>query len=88
MAERLPVRRPFVSFVLRCETTPAMVAIGRSVTPVLLVLLSLGWSTGAALASGGPATDAYDDVSKTAAVDLHLFGDLYALHISTIPHRA
>ena len=77
MAERLPVRRPFVSFVLRCETSPAMVAIGRS---VLLVLLGLGWSAGAALASGGPATDAYDDVSKTAAVDLHLFGDLYALH--------
>jgi hypothetical protein len=77
MAERLPVRRPFVSFVLRCEASPAMVAIGRS---VLLVLLGLGWSAGAALASGGPATDAYDDVSKTAAVDLHLFGDLYALH--------
>jgi hypothetical protein len=80
MAERLPVRRHFVRLVLRCETTPAMVAVGRSVLLPLLVLLALGWPRGAALASGGPATDAYDDVSKTAAVDLHLFGDLYVLH--------
>ncbi len=82
MAERLPVRRHFVRFMLSSETSPAMVRIGpsvRPVWPVSLVLLSLGWSWGAALASGGPATDAYDDVSKTTAVDLHLFGDLYAL---------
>ena len=44
----------------------------------LASLLILGWSPRAA-ASGGPATDAYDDTSKTAAVDLLLFGDVNGL---------
>jgi len=42
-------------------------------------VLILSWSPATALAGGGPATDAYDDISKTSAVDLLLFGDLYLL---------
>jgi Putative beta-barrel porin-2, OmpL-like. bbp2 len=46
--------------------------------PVAAALLCCPWRL--ALAGGGPATDAYDDISKTAAVDMHGLGDVYLVH--------
>jgi hypothetical protein len=42
-------------------------------------VLILGWSSATARANGAPGTDAYEDISKAAPVDLLLFGDLYLL---------
>ena len=40
----------------------------------------LCWPGRLALAGGGPATDAYDDIRPTAAVDVHGLGDVYLAH--------
>lgn len=46
----------------------------------LSMVLAVVACGGAAFAGGGPATDAYDDISQDPPVDFHLLLDLYLLH--------
>lgn len=46
----------------------------------LVAATLLGWPWRLALAGGGPPTDAYDDISQTAAVDVHGLADVYVAH--------
>jgi Putative beta-barrel porin-2, OmpL-like. bbp2 len=45
--------------------------------PAIVLIL---FNAGRVLAGGGPATDAYDDISKTATLDPHLLADAYLGH--------
>jgi len=54
-----------------------MVRTRRALQVASVLILSWSWAT--SLATGGPGTNAYDDIGKTAAVDLLLFGDFYLL---------
>jgi Putative beta-barrel porin-2, OmpL-like. bbp2 len=51
----------------------------------LSMVLTVVACGGAAFAGGGPATDAYDDISQGAPVDFHLLLDLYLLHNFNAP---
>lgn len=44
------------------------------------VFWTLGPANGHALAGGGAATDAYDDIAESGGLDLHAFADVYAVH--------
>jgi hypothetical protein len=50
------------------------------VKPTLGAALIVIFSRGVALASGGAATDAYDDIDAAAAVDVHGLADVYGVH--------